>query len=88
MEYSLWLHISDIYVKKLNLIWEELSQILISDKNSTPQRTGRHFAEDIIKFIFSKQIFRVLLKMTLKFLPMRSIDDMSALVGCNDLNQN
>ena len=44
------------------------------------QRTGRHIAEYIIKCIFLKQIFRVLLKMTLKFVPMRHID--------NDLNQN
>ena len=54
---------------------------LYTDVNSSPPgQNGRHFADDIFKRIFFNEKFRILIKISLKFVPKGSIDNNPALV--------
>ena len=43
--------------------------------SSPPRRNGRHFADDIFKCIFVNEKFRILIKISLKFVPRGPIDN-------------
>ena len=47
---------------------------------SAPGQNGRHFADDIFRCIFVNEIFFILIKISLKFVPKGPIDDNPALV--------
>ena len=48
--------------------------------SSLPGENGRHFADNIFKCIFMKDMFNVLIQISLKFVPLGPIDNKSALV--------
>ena len=48
--------------------------------SSSPEQNGRHFEDDIFKYIFLKEKVRFLAKISLKFVPKGPIDDSPALV--------
>ena len=48
--------------------------------SSSPGQNGRHFADDIFKFIFENEKFRIWIKMSRKFVPDVLIDNNPALV--------
>ena len=45
-----------------------------------PRQNGRHFADDIFKCIFLNENFWIPIKISLKFVPKGSINDIPALV--------
>ena len=47
---------------------------------SSPEQNGRHFADDIFRWIFVNEIFCILIKISLKFVPKDMIDNNPALV--------
>ena len=47
---------------------------------SRPRQNGRHFVDDIFKYIFWKQNVRISIKISLKFVPKSPIDNIPALV--------
>ena len=47
---------------------------------SPPSQNGRHFADDIFKCIFMNEKFRVLIQISLKFIPRGLIENKAALV--------
>ena len=48
--------------------------------SSPPGQTGRHFADDIFKYIFLNEKFCILIRISLKFVPKGQIDYRWALV--------
>ena len=48
--------------------------------SSPPGQNGRHFADDIFRFIFVNEKIFILIKISLKFVPKGPIDNISALV--------
>ena len=49
-------------------------------KRSSPGQNGRHFAADISKCIFMNEMFCIWIRISMKFVPKRPIDNKSALV--------
>ena len=45
-----------------------------------PGQNGRHFVEDIFRYIFMNEMFCILIKISLKFIPKGQIDNNQALV--------
>ena len=48
--------------------------------SSPPDQNGRHFADDIFRFIFVNEKFCILIKISLKYVPKGPIDNNPALV--------
>ena len=48
--------------------------------NSPPGQNGRHFSDDIFRCIFVNEKFRILIKISLTFVPKAPIDNKPALV--------
>ena len=58
-----------------------MSYVLLPSLNSSlPVQNGRHFADDIFWCIFVNENFRILIKISLKFVPECLIDNNQALV--------
>ena len=55
---------------------------------SPPWQNGPHFADDIFKCIILNEKFCILIRISLKFVPMGPIDNKSALVQLNSLTPN
>ena len=53
---------------------------IISNDIVRPEQNGRHFADGILNYIFLKEICCISIKISLRFVPQGSIDDMSAFV--------
>ena len=52
---------------------------------STLSRNGRHFANDILKYILLNEMLCMLISISLKFVPKSVIDSKSSLVSGNGL---
>ena len=50
------------------------------NKTSPPAQNGRHFADDIFRWIFVNETFYIFIKISLKFVPKGPIDNNPALV--------
>ena len=51
------------------------------DHNSSPPgQNGRHFTDDIFRYIFVGEMFFILIKISLKFVPKSPIENNPALV--------
>ena len=57
-----------------------ISQPLLSDNWLRPRQNGRHFADDIFKYIFLNENVSISLKISLKFVPKVPINNILALV--------
>ena len=51
-----------------------------TDNSSPPGQIGRHFADDILRYIFVNEKFFIFIIIWLKFVPKGSIDNNPALV--------
>ena len=69
------LHIGKTFMTNLGLAGE-IRHIDLS----LPGQNGRHFPDDIFKCIFMTEKFRIMIRISLKFVPMGSIDNKSALI--------
>ena len=71
-------------------IWSQIHRTFMSCSRSTntnvlintlrPRQNGHNFADDIFKFLFLNENFRVWNKISLKYVPWGLIDNMTALV--------
>ena len=68
--------IAPVSVKQFWRIWVKSTGI----NSSPPRQNGRHFADDLFRCIFVNEKFCILIKISLKFVPKRPIDNNSALV--------
>ena len=64
-----------IYIKKLSA-----APSIKTFNSSSPGQNGRHFADDIFKYIFMKGKFCILIRISLNFVPKGQIDNTAALV--------
>ena len=65
-----------VYVRRFVSTWN-YSQVI---KTLRPRQHGRHFADDIFKRIFLNENVRILIKISLKFVPKGPINNNPALV--------
>ena len=69
------------YIGKRNQILLVSAEMTHGQFNSSPvQQNSRHFAHDILLGVFVNGTFRILIKISLKFVPKGPIDDDPALV--------
>ena len=61
---------------QLSMVYRETCYVL---NKSPPGQNGRHFADDIFRFIFVNEWFAILIKTLLKFIPKGLIHDNPAL---------
>ena len=72
--YSTWMshHLSDAVVAENGSQFSILTHL--------PGQNGRHFTDDMLRCIFVNEKFRILTKISLKFIPKGPIDNNPALV--------
>ena len=66
------------------IFWSRLSQLTCAEvcnvNTLRPRQDGRHFADDIFKYIFLNENVLISIKISLKFVPKGQINNIPALV--------
>ena len=68
------------YIYKLSVLSMEPFACCIVFNSSPPGQNGCHFADDIFRCVFVNKKVRILIKISLKFVPKGPIDNIPALV--------
>ena len=68
------------HVTLVAIIMSTILKHYLSLKHISPGQNGHHFADDVFKSIFINEKFRIMMKISLKFVPRRPIDNNTALV--------
>ena len=70
----------DCLIWNMNIMLGTASITTYNINTLRPRQNGCHFADDTFKHIFLSEIFRILIKISLKFFPMGPINNIPALV--------
>ena len=72
------------YLVKPPLLCAYFLTITSAINSSPPGQNGRHFANDILKYIFMNEMFRIAIRILLNIVPKGPNDNTSALVQAMD----